>query len=76
MERIFTSVKSRVTALIAAVNNSNPLVGNSLWEEPECENTHTHTHSVYCYPYSYKLCILPLMHIFMNIHTIVKKVVI
>ncbi len=44
MARILTSVNSRVRALIAAVNNSNPRVGNSLWEEPEYDNlTHTHT---------------------------------
>lgn len=30
-EHIFTSVNSRVIALIAAVNNSKPLVGNSPW---------------------------------------------
>lgn len=32
VERIFTSVNSRVIALITAVNNSKPLVGNSLRE--------------------------------------------
>lgn len=63
VEHIFTSVNSRVIALIAAVNNSKPLVRNSLWEEPECDNlTLTYTQqgtlttvfdflspSVYCY---------------------------
>lgn len=39
VELLFTSVNSRVIALIADVNNSKPLDGNSLWEEP----THAHT---------------------------------
>lgn len=72
MELLFTSVNSRVIALIADVNNSKPLVGNSLWEEPACDNlTHTctHKHSLASLPlfiatYSYKLCILPSTHIF------------
>lgn len=33
VRRIFTSVNNRVIALIAAVNNLQPPVGNSLWEE-------------------------------------------
>lgn len=35
VEQIFTSVNSRVIALIAAVNNSKPLVGNSRPEETD-----------------------------------------
>lgn len=51
VELTFTSIKSRVIALITAGNNSNPLVGNSLREETECDSlpftvTHItgHTH--------------------------------
>lgn len=38
VELLFTSINSRVIALIADVNNSKLLVGNSLWEEPVCDN--------------------------------------
>lgn len=59
MGRILTPVNSRVIALIAAVNNSNPLVGNSLREEPEYDNL-SHTHSSRCLISSLSLCLLLL----------------
>lgn len=49
VERIFTSVNSRVIALITAVNNSKPLVGNSLREETEQSPWRYHT-----YPHAFE----------------------